>query len=160
MITIFKNLMISFMVLLVLLLFVPKLFGWQEYIVKSGSMEPSIKKGSIVYLDNVKFEEIGKGDIIGYQNGMDLIVHRVTSIDIDNQQLQTKGDANSDFDDYSVHASLVVGKMLFSLPLLGYLVYFFKTIPGFIILVFLILGIVITSYYENVRKENYEENNC
>lgn len=148
------------MILLVLLLLVPKLFGWQEYIVRSGSMEPSIKKGSIVYLDNVEFEEIEKDDIIGYQSGVNLVVHRVISIDISNQQLQTKGDANSDLDDYSVHSTLVVGKMLFSLPLFGYLIYFFKTIPGFIVLVFLILVIVITSYYENVRKEKYEENNC
>lgn len=147
------------MILLVLLLLVPKLFGWQEYIVRSGSMEPSIKKGSIVYLDNVEFEEIEKDDIIGYQSGVNLVVHRVISIDISNQQLQTKGDANSDLDDYSVHASLVVGKMLFSLPVFGYLIYFFKTIPGFIVLVFLILVVVITSYYENVRKEKYEENN-
>lgn len=147
------------MILLVLLLLVPKLFGWQEYIVRSGSMEPSIKKGSIVYLDNVEFEEIEKDDIIGYQSGVNLVVHRVISIDISNQQLQTKGDANSDLDDYSVHDSLVVGKMLFSLPVFGYLIYFFKTIPGFIVLVFLILVVVITSYYENIRKEKYEENN-
>ena len=78
----------------------PRAFGVEPMIVKSGSMEPVISTGSLTYI-NRRFpvEQIQIGDIIAYQagNGVE-ILHRVVAIDRQNSSIRTKGDANDSED--------------------------------------------------------------
>ena len=46
------------------LLIVPMLFGLHPVAVYSGSMEPAIEVGSIIYYKEVAFEDIKEGDVI------------------------------------------------------------------------------------------------
>lgn len=102
----------------------PRAFGVEPMIVKSGSMEPAIATGSLTYI-NRRFpvERIQVGDIIAYQTGNGVeIMHRVVAIDRQAYSMRTKGDANDSndlgvvsFDDYT-------GKEFLSIPYAGYII--------------------------------------
>lgn len=86
-------------------------------IVLSGSMEPVLKTGGIVFTDKEKKEpEIG--DIITYQMENTLVTHRVSGIKGDTYM--TKGDANDREDAMPVFPSQILGTVVFFLPYLGY----------------------------------------
>lgn len=124
------------MLLAVAILFAPHL-GWRIDNVLSGSMSPAIKVGSAAITQPVDPHSIEVGDIITYRsprNG-EMTTHRVVGIE-DNSPLafQTKGDANEDPDPYTVPSANVEGKVLFDVPLLGYVADFVKTPLGFIIM--------------------------
>ena len=73
---------------------VPRLLGVQEYNVISGSMEPEIPVGSLVYVKSVAFNELSEQDVIAFEAGASIVTHRIVSIDSGNQLITTKGDAN------------------------------------------------------------------
>ena len=61
--------MVVFLGLLVIagFLFVPKMLGYDEYAVLSGSMEPKIPVGAIVYDKNFAASEAREGAVVTYQ---------------------------------------------------------------------------------------------
>ena len=116
---------LSTLVLLVLLaaaavLLVPMLLGYKEMAVLSGSMEPTIPVGSLVYVKPVEATDLAVGDVCTYYltDGETFVTHRVMSIDSENQTLVTQGDAN-DTADGDIQFSQVYGKAEFHLPYLG-----------------------------------------
>ena len=50
---------------------VPKAMGYQLYTVVSGSMEPAIPVGSLVYIKYVEPKEIVEGDVIAFYGWFD-----------------------------------------------------------------------------------------
>lgn len=102
---------------------VPKLFGYLPCIILSGSMEPAIETGSIVYIDG-KAAECQIGDIITYRLMTDrdrntLVTHRI--IGQRDGAYVTKGDANDTADTNLVSQEQIIGRFRFSIPRLGYL---------------------------------------
>lgn len=94
-------------------------------IVQSGSMEPMIKKGSIVMVKPATDYNIG--DVITfnqYNPKNPPITHRIVEIkQVDNQiSYITKGDANKGEDGEGVSKKDIVGKVLFNVPYIGYVV--------------------------------------
>ena len=82
-------------------LIVPKTMGYQLYTVVSGSMEPAVPTGSLVYIKYVEPGDIETGDIIAFY-GSDaqgsIITHRVVSNSNAMGEFITKGDANAEND--------------------------------------------------------------
>ena len=100
-------------------LVVPHLFGITPYTVTTESMEPTIPKGAMAYVNtNNKTPEAD--DVIAFQmtNGA-MVIHRV--VEVQRHAYTTKGDANSEEDFAPVGASQVVGICVFHVPVLGYL---------------------------------------
>ena len=59
---------------------VPRLLGYEMFEIVSGSMEPTIPVGSVVYVKNVEPEKIESGDIIAfYKDEGDIVTHRVVT---------------------------------------------------------------------------------
>ena len=56
---------------------VPRLMGYGIYEVVSGSMEPEIPVGSVVYVKAARPEEVEAGDVIAFNKGGSVITHRV-----------------------------------------------------------------------------------
>lgn len=147
---------------------VPVFGDVQMKIVTSGSMEPAIKTGSVVM---IKKEETYKvGDVITFSsliNRTEPTTHRVISEQIQNGELvyQTKGDANPDPDTNYTFKSAVVGKVLFSIPFLGYVLAFAREPLGFVLMIVLpalaiILDEGLTIYREirdRAKKEDDKE---
>lgn len=131
-----------------LLLILPRT-GISVDIVLSGSMEPAIQTGGLVFTDTrQKTPEIG--DIITYRIKDSQVTHRV--IRKEKGKLITKGDANDEEDLVSVNADQVIGKVVFTIPFLGYVAAFIRQKTVFAILILMILQelLFIT---QNERKE-------
>ena len=114
--------------------------GIRADIVLSGSMEPEIRTGGIVFTDTSR-REPKKGDIITYQLGDTMITHRV--IQIENGSYITKGDANKKEDSLLVEKRQILGTVIWTVPLLGYLAVFLKRKTIFTILMIMMLQEVI-----------------
>lgn len=137
-------------------------------IVLSGSMSPSINAGDVVVTQEQPSSNIITGNIITFQesgNQDKLITHRVVNISKKNNTLffQTKGDANQDTDQRLVSENELVGKVIFTIPYLGYLPNFVKSPIGFLLLIIIPGVLLITSeshkIYQNVKQKNNSVNN-
>lgn len=99
----------------------PMLFQIRPYVVLSGSMEPKILTGSVVWI-NQKDTDPEVGEIITYQIRSEtgnVVCHRV--VEQTEHGYITKGDANNTVDLHEVTKQDVIGTYLFHAPYLGYL---------------------------------------
>lgn len=119
-------------ILLLIVLFlvnalVPFFTGSQKpLIVLSGSMVPVMLPGDMVIARSISPNEFVVGDVMVFRDPGGkpdtLITHRVISIEEGEKRIfHTKGDANNAEDMFVVKASDVVGKLVFVIPLVGYL---------------------------------------
>lgn len=98
---------------------VPQLMGYQVYHVVSGSMEPEILVGSIVYVQSTDPQSIAENDIIAFQSEEAVITHRVVKNKTVEGAFTTKGDANEKEDMNDVPYGSLIGKVTSHYPLLG-----------------------------------------
>ena len=101
---------------------IPKCLGYQIYTVVSGSMEPAIPTGSLVYVKAVEPEKVEVNDVIAFYGGRDtnaIITHRVVENRIGEEQFVTKGDANRTEDMNPVSYWNFIGRVVVSVPALG-----------------------------------------
>ena len=107
--------------------------------VRSGSMSPEIRRGSVVVVKPAG--AYGKGDVITFASdfkdarGRKLdVTHRIAEVaeGEEGTRYVTKGDANNDADSRQIAPGEVTGKVLFSVPLLGYAVETARTPWGFV----------------------------
>jgi signal peptidase len=106
--------------------------------VESGSMEPRISTGSVVFVKEVPAERVGEGDIITFRDeGDNFITHRVYEDQSTESRIKfiTKGDANANPDGEPVYRSDYVGRLMFDLPYIGYIISFGNTRWGYVTLV-------------------------
>lgn len=112
------------------------ILGYNYKTVLTGSMEPAIPVGSIIITKEQSSYEIE--DIISFQEEGSVITHRIISID--RERYITKGDANNVADTEEVQQKQILGKVILTIPLLGYLVMWLMSPIG-IISLFIIIGI-------------------
>lgn len=124
-------LFIVFMMIMAFLIFItgqsrftgqePSLLGHRLYIVESGSMLPTLKINSMIIAKELPASEIEVGDILSfYGKNVDVrITHRVVEIQNDGESFITRGDANNTNDPNPVTKDKVIGKVIFSIPLVG-----------------------------------------
>ncbi len=109
-----------------ILLFLPAIFRIYPNIVLSGSMEPEIPTGSLAYVyAGYPIERIHSEDVVEYelQNGTE-ILHRVVEVNETEQSFKTKGDANVREDLGVVDFEQYRGKLIATVPYVGYVVSF------------------------------------
>ena len=153
------NLLIGLIILACLPVAVPKLLGIQTYNVISGSMEPSISVGSIVYVKNAEFNELAEGDVIAFESGASVVTHRITSIDSQSKLITTKGDANDTEDFVPVAYVNVIGRVVAHVPFLGYLASWLSEITGKVIAVMLlIIGLLLSNAGDKSQDKEKAEN--
>jgi signal peptidase len=122
--------------------------------VLSGSMEPAINIGSIVAIR--KADEYRVGDIITFQFPREFpITHRIVDIEADNGILwfTTKGDANEEPDPRRVRQEEIMGRVLFSIPFIGYAINFTQQPLGFILIIVIPGTIIIYEEFRKIGKE-------
>lgn len=118
---------------LFLAIIVPQFLGIQYYMVLSGSMEPQIHVGSEVYVDT-NDKDIQVGNIIVFQlDTGQHVTHRVIGVN-ENGEYITKGDSNNAKDANPVKQENVVGKVIGSIPYLGYVLNYIHNHKVFICL--------------------------
>lgn len=114
--------------------------GIKPYTVLSGSMEPTIDTGDIVVTSTVHPTQAGIGDIVTFkdpQGSGNLITHRVRAVTREGDRLNfvTRGDANNAVERWSVAVDGSIGKVVYRIPKLGYLMAATGSGPGRIALV-------------------------
>lgn len=118
---------LTYIILFILIIFaaavfLPKLFGLSGLYVEARSMEPTIKKGDLLLIENVEFQDIGEGDVISFVNSSRTkrCTHRVVKVDSENKAFVTKGDNNNVNDPYETPFEYVIGRVKYKIPLAGY----------------------------------------
>lgn len=128
--------------------------GIRSMVVLSGSMEPSIQTGAVVYVQ--PSASYNTGDIITFntESGM-TVTHRIVSEELgDNGMVYTtKGDANNSIDTELVSQSQITGKALFSVPYLGFAINFLKTPQGLFLAIILPTLIFVSLELWAIKKE-------
>lgn len=136
----------------------PILFGIRSFVVQTGSMEPNIPVGSVIFSVPQKTYELG--DIILFKDSQGrTISHRINKTEIKKGTMffQTKGDANNSADIDLVLEGSVIGREVFLLPSVGRISAFIKTVPGFILILglptLLFIGFEILNIKTELEKE-------
>ena len=135
-------LFISFVLVSCLSFIAPKIAGYDAYVVASGSMEPNLPVGCIVYSKDVEPSQLRMGDVIVFNDpsrGTAPITHRVVTNNPFTQTITTKGDANDNEDVNPVSYENVVGIVKAHVPYLGYAVSLYSNILGKITAALLII---------------------
>lgn len=130
--------------------------NYKVKIVQSGSMEPSIKTGSIVIIQ--PRAEYTVGDIVTFGRDTKTDVpttHRIVEARTESGAyiFKTKGDANESADVAELRQSEIIGKVIFDVPYLGYLLDFAKKPLGFVLLVILPAVMIIIDEARNIWLE-------
>ena len=111
-----------------------RLFGYSPYVMYGGSMGSEAPLGSIAFMEDVPAESLNVGDVIVFRppssgEAREPVMHRIVSIEeVDGQRVvRTKGDANGSADPWELGLSGEGGRLVFSVPYVGYLLWFFQT---------------------------------
>lgn len=134
---------------------VPDFMGYKPFIVLSGSMEPTIMTGDMVFVKETDASMLQKGDVVAYRSGESVITHRIMEVVDENGETRyvTQGDANNAADEAKISASDVEGIYISRIAGLGNLAIFMQTTTGMILFVVcpLILFVVYDIFRRKVR---------
>jgi len=136
----------------------PIIAGIRSFVVQTGSMQPVLPVGSIIYVEKAPTYNVS--DVIAFNNKANqTVTHRI--IEIINKPegifYKVKGDANNTSDSDLVEMKSVIGKEIFMVPILGRLVQFLRTLPGFLGLIILPSVVFIAFEVWNIKKEMEKE---
>lgn len=137
---------------------IPKIAGYSGYVVVSGSMEPAIPVGSMVYSKPADPATLQTGDVIVFvdeSRGTTPITHRVVSNDTASGTITTKGDANEHQDINPVTYDNVVGKVVMHIPHIGFTAAALTSVLGKAVAVLIMLeGWLLTEIGRRLRIRN------
>lgn len=127
----------------------------EAFSVLSGSMEPTIGTGSMIFVRPKPFYEVG--DIITVKSSTSDInvTHRVIAVTETPQgrEYTTKGDANDVEDKEFAKQENIIGNVRFSVPFLGYLATFAKSPLGFVLIIVVPATIIVWEESKTIYKE-------
>ena len=98
---------------------IPRLLGYEVYYVESGSMEPTLPVGSVVYVENIDPREAETDDIVAFHYDSVVVTHRVVQNQYFSEELITKGDANQTQDINPVSYNQFIGRVKYHVPYIG-----------------------------------------
>lgn len=98
------------------------MIGFHMYNVLSGSMEPTVPVGSLLYVRAGEPGDVEEEDIIAFYGSLEdsgIITHRVVKNNLVSGTFITKGDANEKEDPEPVFYDNFIGKVTLSVPYMG-----------------------------------------
>jgi len=95
-------------------------WGTGAFTVLTGSMSPTLKPGTMIFVQAVPLERLEPGDIVTMMESTEktVVTHRIVDISVEEDFIITQGDANN-APDPAVSLSQVVGRVVFWVPGLG-----------------------------------------
>lgn len=108
---------------IIMVYFTSGYFDYLAVAIASGSMETKISKGDVVIINKMdnNYDTLKVGDIIAFKYNGVTIVHRIINIveEGKNYFFYTKGDANSQPDNYAISEEMVTGVVKVIIPYAG-----------------------------------------
>ena len=129
----------------------PMPFGYGAVVVLSGSMEDRLSVDDLVIIKAT--DDYIVNDIVLYQDGNSLIIHRI--IDIDGDTVTTKGDANNVADE-PINKSQIKGVLVCDIAGLGAVVNILKRPVSIVIILAAALLLTELSYRKEKDKDTEE----
>lgn len=141
--------------------YIPKLMNMDMYVIETGSMEPTIKINSVIFVKKAEdFDSFKVNDIVTFTDDskQKSFTHRIIEIDEKSKTFITKGDANSEPDIMPTSADYAVGTVQFAVPYLGYVVKLLhNTIAKIVIgLIYVAWAAIEIELFRAERKKNYD----
>lgn len=129
----------------------PMPFGYGLANVLSGSMEPTFSKGALLLVKDTR--QVQEGDIVVYQSGKELIVHRIVSLN--GEEVITQGDANNVADE-PFEKSQIKGKVIGWVPMFGGVAALLKT-PAAVIMILLLAFLLVEGSFRKQKDADDQE---
>ena len=130
---------LGFAVGVALALAVPLAFDARPLVVLSGSMEPALHTGDVTVVRSVAPLDARPGDIVTFRdpdNADRLITHRVRAMHVQGDAVvfRTRGDANNVSEHWRVPASGEIGRVMYNIPKLGWVLSYARSKGLFMLL--------------------------
>jgi len=134
---------------------VPRLFGYSTFSVQSASMEPTIKVGDYIFVEECDTSTLKKGDIITFYTIIEsqkaINTHRIVNVIEDGGTIQyeTQGDnkeTNPTPDELLVSPGDVIGRYRTRVPVMGSVMDFLGSKLGFFLVI--LLPILLYTVYQ------------
>lgn len=129
----------------------PMPFGYGAAVVLTGSMEPAIMADDLILVAEQEHYEVG--DVVVYQSGSILVVHRI--VELGEDTVTTKGDANN-APDAPVRREMIKGKVVGCISRVGSVVRLLKTPAVSIGLIAIALTLSELTYRKEKEKDQDE----
>ena len=133
------------------------LTGRDTLIIGGRSMEPAISMGAAIVIEPVAASELGVGDVVTMRVGTkpSIFTHRIVRLlTLDGEPyIETKGDANAAPDGATIPVTSVAGRVVWSIPLAGYLLALLSIPAG----IAFVIGLGITLVLVAILLEDLEE---
>ena len=132
----------------------PSIFGRRPIVVLSGSMssdlEGHLEVGDMIFVKDIEFSELKKGDVVTFKDGGAYTTHRVMGWNEDGSII-TKGDANNTEDHRRLVEESLVGVVTGRVPFIGNVALFLQKPLG----MFLVVGLPLAAFivYDILRRQ-------
>ena len=123
--------------------------GHDLFIVRGGSMVPTVPVGGVVIVAHADPASITTGDVITFRTGNGTVVtHRVISTGYAGEwSYATQGDANRSADPVTVSAPAVIGRVALILPYVGNLMIALGTTAGTIVALGILASLLLGAWF-------------
>ena len=143
---------------LTLPLTLPRLMGYEVFDVISGSMEPAIPMGSVIYVRSAEPEDVQVDDVIAFMDDGSVVAHRVVANRTSMGEFVTKGDANNTEDLFPVPYDALLGVVALHVPMAGAAMSLYSSPIGKMYLVMaLACGIMLNVLADHLRSQRSEQ---
>jgi signal peptidase I len=131
-----------------LALALPLAFNARPLVVLSGSMEPALGTGDISVVRSIAPLDTRPGDIVTFRdpdNAERLITHRVRAMHVQGSAVvfRTRGDANNVSEHWRVQASGEIGRVMYRIPKLGWVLMYARSKGLFVLLLGVALALLV-----------------
>ena len=98
------------------------------------------------------------GDAITFvlNEDLDVVTHRVISIDAENEHFYTKGDANDAPDGAPVYFKNLIGRPVFTIPYLGYVSHWVSNPPGMYLAIAIAIVLIVLAFLPDMLRKAAE----
>ena len=145
-------------ILVSLPLALPRFLGYEVYTVVSGSMEPAVPEGSLVYVEPVEPRDVEEGEIIAFNSNGTVVTHRVVRNQYFYEEFVTKGDANTEEDISPVEYQNLIGRVRYHIPVIGrFLMLYASNVGKLYLLCFAACGVMFNMLAGRIRSKRDEK---
>ena len=129
----------GFAIGIALALALPLAFDARPLVVLSGSMEPALHTGDVSVVRSIAPLDARPGDIVTFRdpdNAERLITHRVRAMHVQGNAIvfRTRGDANNVSEHWRVPASGEIGRVIYRIPKLGWVLAYARSKGLFVLM--------------------------